>query len=84
MAAGSTDSPIFSEVCDHLVKETGFVPPKNSSSLVWKFFGFKHEEGVVKDHSHVSLTLLVSFSITVLLFALTTCRLFVLYGDVKQ
>ena len=73
MAVGTSDSPISSEVCDHLVKEAGLVVPKNSSSLVWKFFGFKHEEEGVKDHSHVSLTLLVSFSITVLLFAPATC-----------
>ena len=37
-----------------LVKEANLLPPKHGSSLAWKFFGFKQEDGVVKDHSHVS------------------------------
>ena len=30
-------------------------PLKNATSKVWKFFGFKHNDGVISDHSHVSL-----------------------------
>ena len=41
--------------CDgNLVQAVNLLPLKNSISKVWKFFGFRHESGVIMDHSHVS------------------------------
>ncbi len=36
------------------LNDADLLPPKQSSSKVWKFFGFSHEGGVTTDHSHVS------------------------------
>ena len=46
-----------------LVKDANLMTPKQCSSLAWKFFGFKHEDGVVKDHTYVSLPARCAFSI---------------------
>ena len=37
------------------LKDADLLPLKNATSKVWKFFGFKHKDGVISDHSHVSL-----------------------------
>ena len=47
----------------NLVKDANLMTPKQCSSLAWKFFGFKHEDGVVKDHTYVSLPARCAFSI---------------------
>ena len=37
------------------LKEANLLPLKHATSIVWIFFGFKNEDGVIKDHSHVSM-----------------------------
>ena len=37
-----------------LLQESGLLPPKHASSLVWSYFGFKNNGGSISDHSHVS------------------------------
>lgn len=39
------------------LKDTNLLPPKHATSRVWKFFGFRHEDGMISDYSHVSQTL---------------------------
>ena len=36
------------------LRDANLLPPKHSTSKVWKFFGFRHEDGVITDHSDVS------------------------------
>lgn len=36
------------------LEEANLKPPKHATSSVWKYFGFRHEDGIIKDHSHVS------------------------------
>ena len=45
---------IDSKVSMNLLEEANLKPPKHSTSHVWKYFGFQHEDGVVKDPTHVS------------------------------
>ena len=41
--------------CDvNYMKDADLLPLKHSTSKVWKFFRFKHEGGVITDHSYVS------------------------------
>ena len=41
------------EVSVNLLKEANLKPPKHSTSHVWKYFGFRHEGGVINDPTHV-------------------------------
>ena len=36
------------------LRDANLLSPKHSTSKVWKFFGFRHEDGVITDQSHVS------------------------------
>ena len=36
------------------LKDEGLVAPKHSTSQVWRYFGFCHEQGTINDFSQVS------------------------------
>ena len=36
------------------LRDANLLPPKHSTSKVWKFFGFRHEDEVITNQSHVS------------------------------
>ena len=36
------------------LKNANLLSPKHSTSKVWRFFGFQHNDGVITDHNHVS------------------------------
>ena len=38
------------------LRDVNLLSPKHSTSKVWKFFGFRHEDGVITDQSHVNVS----------------------------
>ena len=59
------------------LKDANLLPLKNATSKVWKFFGFKHTDGVISDNSHVSLFVGHRASVVVmtLLFSQVYCAI---------
>ena len=51
------------------LKEAGLLPPRQCSSEVWRYFGFRGENGKIEDPKHVidlAACLAVLFAIAVL------------------
>ena len=52
-----------------LLKACNLKPSKHGTSSVWKYFGFRHNDGVITDNTHVSCLLQIR-----LLLNLSTLR----------
>ena len=45
---------VVDDAADNLLEAANLKPPKHGTSAVWRYFGFRHDGGVITDNTRVS------------------------------